>query len=300
MINPKKKLITCPLCSNKNFKVIIEPRLNNLNPQELYGAASGIKGSQRLVKCTQCSLIYENPRFDEKYILSGYQMSNESDHDSQYSNRVKSFLDTLIKNENCLPKRGAKILDVGTAGGAFLEAAEKFGYNASGLEPNNYLVQKGKLKGLRIFKGTIKENNLGDLKFDLITYWDVIEHLTNPMREIKNAKEYLKENGLILINYPDIGTIQAKLAGEKYWWILSVHLVHFTKKTIKLLLEKNNMELVSIKRYWQTLDFGYLILTAAKLKFPFANLIYNFLPSYIKRLKIPYFASQFTVISRFK
>ena len=62
--------------------------------------------------------------------------------------------------------------------------------------------EKNKLRYERkFFVDNFIVNNLGDLKFDLITYWDVIEHLTNPMQEIKNAKEYLKENGLILINY---------------------------------------------------------------------------------------------------
>jgi 2-polyprenyl-3-methyl-5-hydroxy-6-metoxy-1,4-benzoquinol methylase len=292
----KKKLINCPLCDSKSFKLLYKATKNETDPAKLYGAASGIKGTQDIVKCASCSMIYENPRLDKNIILSGYENSNEFNHDSQYLFRVKSFYNALEKNKKHLPKQGSKILDIGTAGGAFLDAANQFGYNSFGLEPSKDLVQRGVQRGLKIYHGTIEKNNFKKKSFDMICLWDVIEHLCEPRQSLIKIKELLKDDGVLLINFPDIGTWQAKISGKYFWWILSVHLHHFSNDTLKLMTKNTGYKFISSNRYWQILQLGYLFHIAQHLKVPMAGFVLKFLPKKMREIEIPYYASQTTSI----
>lgn len=289
---------SCPVCDSSNEKVFLKPTVDETDPHKLYGAASGIQGTQNLVQCKNCEMIYESPRYDAQTIIQGYASSQEAEHDSQYEMRVKSFYLTLKKLGDKIPAKGAKILDIGTAGGAFLDAATQFGYEAHGLEPSKDLVTRGKSRGLKIEQGTIENHTFTANSFDMVCLWDVIEHLPDPKLALQEVKKLLKPEGILLINYPDIGTWQAKLAGKRFWWILSVHLHHFTRKTIFDICKRTGFEAFHFQRYWQVLEFGYLERMAVHYKIPLTKFITDWTPKFIQKIPLPYYASQTTSLAR--
>ena len=295
-----KENVLCPVCDSENDEVLYEPWVDIQNPIKLYGAASGIRGTQRLVKCKNCGMIYENPRFPEAVILKSYMSSQEGGHDSQYLMRIESFYRALHSLQSYLPPKGGTILDIGTAGGAFLEASKRFGYKATGLEPSDFLVEQGKKRGLQIEKGTIENLPFEQESFDLVCLWDVIEHLTHPKEALLKIKPLLKNGGVLLINYPDIGTRMASIAGRRFWWLLSVHLHYFTRDTIKKICSFSGFEAFYFRRYWQTLEFGYLEEMAIHLKIPLSKSLTIITPKFIQRLTIPYYASQTTTLAKVK
>jgi 2-polyprenyl-3-methyl-5-hydroxy-6-metoxy-1,4-benzoquinol methylase len=288
----------CPVCSSSKQEVKFEPWVIENDPAKLYGAASGIPGTQHLVTCLDCGMIYESPRYDAKTIIQGYMASQEGDHDSQYHMRVYSFLQALKKQTKRIPPPGSKVLDIGTAGGAFLDAAKQYGYDAYGMEPSEDLVERGKARGLKIEQGTIESHDFETGSFDMVCLWDVIEHLPEPKAALVMIKKLLKPYGILLINFPDIGTTQAKLVGKKFWWILSVHLHHFTRKSIADICQRTGFEAFHFQRYWQTLEFGYLEGMAVHYKIPLTALITRLTPNFIQRIPIPYYASQTTALAR--
>lgn len=294
----KKEYTACPVCDSDKYNVLFEPWQDIQDPTRLYGAASGVRGAQRLVECQVCAMIYENPRFPENVILEGYVHSEEASHDSQHSMRVESFSRALKSLHDCIPTKDARVLDIGTAGGAFLDAAKRFGYKAVGLEPSYYLVKQGKSRGLNIEQGTIDNHPFEPASFDMICLWDVLEHLPDPKGSLLKIKPLLRQNGVLLINYPDIGTWQAKLAGRFYWWILSVHLHHFSRDTIKKVCDRTGYKVFHFQRYWQTLQIGYLEEMAIHYKIPLSKLLKHMTPRILQRLPLPYYASQTTALAR--
>lgn len=288
----------CPVCGSNHQTVKYEPWVNELDPAKLYGAASGIPGTQYLVTCNDCGMIFESPRYDAETIVRGYMESQEAEHDSQYPMRVNSFFQALKKHAKLIPPPGAKVLDIGTAGGAFLDAAKKFGYDAYGMEPSADLVSRGKSRGLQIEQGTIESHSFPPGYFDMVSLWDVIEHLPDPKSALVEIRKLLKPDGILLINFPDIGTWQAKLAGKRFWWILSVHLHHFTRESIKDICERTGFEAFHFQRYWQILEFGYLENMAVHYNIPLTALITRLTPKFIQRIPIPYYASQTTALAR--
>jgi SAM-dependent methyltransferase/DNA-directed RNA polymerase subunit RPC12/RpoP len=296
----EKKTVNCPICESRRVTLKFRPRLEIFDPAKLYGAASGIPGTQWLVRCEDCSLIYESPRFSDDIIIQGYMSSEEGGHDSQYPMRVESFYRALVSLRGRIPESGGRVLDIGTAGGAFLDAAKRFGYEAWGLEPSQFLVNRGKERGLQIEQGTIDNHQFKPASFDMVCLWDVIEHLTHPRSSLEKLRKLLKPSGILLLNYPDIGTLQAKLAGSRFWWILSVHLQHFTKDTIREICARTGFETFYFQRYWQILKFGYLQDMAIHYRIPLAKLFRQMTPTFIQNFPLKYYASQTTALARLK
>ncbi|MEJ2125072.1 MAG: class I SAM-dependent methyltransferase [Alphaproteobacteria bacterium] len=294
----QKTDIPCPVCGANDYTVTYEPWVEENDPAKLYGAASGVTGTQRLVTCAKCSLLYENPRFPAEIIVRGYMASNEAGHDSQHGMRVRSFYSALHKLRRRIPLPGSKVLDIGTAGGAFLDAAEAYGYDAWGMEPSQYLVNKGKERGVKIKQGVIEKHSFELGSFDMVCLWDVLEHIPEPREALAHIRKLLKPDGILLINYPDIDTWQARLAGKRFWWLLSVHLQHFSPATVRNICQHSGFEVFHLAPYWQTLEFGYLERMAAHLKVPLAGVIERLTPGFIQRIPIPYYASQTTALAR--
>ena len=290
----------CSICERDKSQIFMLPWGSESDPAKLYGAASGIPGTQQLVKCLNCGMIFESPRYDAQIIVKGYMASQEGEHDSQYPMRVHSFYRTLKKHAKYLPSPGAKVLDIGTAGGAFLDAAKQYGYDAYGMEPSADLVARGKARGLQIEQGTIESHSFAQRNYEMVCLWDVIEHLPDPKSALVEIRKLLKPHGILLINFPDIGTWQAKLAGKRFWWILSVHLHHFTRKSIRDICSRTGFQAFHFQRYWQTLEFGYLERMAVHYRIPLTALIIRLTPDYIQRITIPYYASQTTALARIK
>lgn len=295
---PEKKHVPCTVCGKNSFIVLYEPTVQIQDPVGLYGAAGGVRGTQRIVRCRHCGMMYENPRFDEETILQSYRSAQEEGHDSQYDMRVLSFFRTLNSLAPSLPPRGARVLDIGCAGGAFLEAAARFGFVAGGIEPCLQLADQGIRRGLNIMPGTLATAGLPPSSFDLICLWDVIEHLAEPSQALAILQKLIKPHGIVLINYPDIGTNMAKLAGSMFWWFLSSHLHYFSRKTMSLFLEKNGFRVLSFHRYWQTLKFGYLEDIAIHLKIPGGRFLKSLTPLFLKDSPVSYYASQTLCFAR--
>ena len=290
--------VPCPVCGSSSTRILWEPWVDVTDPAKLYGAASGIQGTQTIAACSNCGMIYETPRYPAEVIVGGYVNSEDSGHDSQHPMRVRSFYMALRRLRRQLPAPGAKVLDIGTAGGAFLEAAAKFGYDAHGMEPSRDLVTRGQERGLQIEQGTIEQHGFEPGSFDMVSLWDVIEHLPEPREALVEVKRLLKPGGVLLINYPDIGTWQAKLAGRRFWWILSVHLHHFTRRSIADLCARTGFEAFHFRRYWQVLEFGYLERMAVHYGIPLTALVTRLTPRFIQEIPVPYYASQTTALAR--
>lgn len=295
---PQRLEMPCPVCGSQRRSVLYTPSVDIADPAKLYGAASGIQGTQTLVTCQDCGMIYESPRYAAEVIIEGYKASEEGGHDSQYPMRVQSFYRALNKLRHQIPVPGSRILDIGTAGGAFLNAAEKYGYDAYGMEPSQFLVERGKERGLKIEQGTIENHSFAPASFDMVCLWDVIEHLPDPKSSLIEIRKLLKPGGVLLINFPDIGTWQAKLAGRRFWWILSVHLHHFTRKSVMDICARTGFETYLFKPYWQTLTFGYLEQMAVHYKIPLTALVTKLTPKFIQDIPVPYYASQTTALAR--
>jgi SAM-dependent methyltransferase len=291
--------VPCALCGSLSATVLYKPWNFVDDPVKLFGAAAGERGTQQIVRCAApgCGLVFASPRYPDDVIATGYTEAGDDGHDTQYGSRVLTFLKSLEKHSRWLPPKGSRALDVGCAGGAFVQAAKTYGYNAEGRELSKRLVKSARSRGLNVSQGPL-ESLPREGAYDLITLWDVLEHVTDPNHVLEECRIRLKPGGTFLLNVPDVGTWQAKLAGKHFWWFLSVHLNYFDKKTLPALLRKHGFEVMHIGRHIQRLELGYLFEVGRIYSRPLARLAETMTPAFMKKWLIPYYASQTTFIAR--
>lgn len=259
--------IACPLCLGNNFSVVYSanfpPEINPEFLKTVYRSSSDQVLFEQVVRCKHCRLVYLNPRIRASHIIEAYAAGEDTVFIQQDKMRIRTFVYALreLANAGYLTLSVAtQILDVGCAGGAFLRAAKKVGLTATGVEPSKWLSQYAREEhGLDVRTGTLLTQPFTPASFDLITLWDVIEHLPDPAAELDRIYLLLKPDGVLVVNYPDFGSFPAKLLGRKWPFLLSVHLLYYTPKTIRRQLKKHGFKVLKITRHWQTLELGYVL-----------------------------------------
>jgi SAM-dependent methyltransferase len=220
----------------------------------------------QIVRCRACSLVYVNPRLDSKLILDGYSDAEDPVFAAQNDARIRTFRKTfggVVRRLN-VSAAGKRLLDVGCAGGAFLVAARDLGFEATGVEPSRWMADFGRRTyGLDIRDGVLESNMFPERSFDVITLWDVIEHMLQPAQALKVIRALLKPDGYLVVNYPDVGSLAARMLGAHWPFWLSVHLIYYTRKTMMEQLRRAGFTPLWCRPYWQSLPLGYVARRAA-------------------------------------
>ncbi|MBN1299258.1 MAG: class I SAM-dependent methyltransferase [Actinobacteria bacterium] len=290
--------VACNLCGSENYRVIIEPYKKDFNPLEVITASQGIRGTQRIVRCLDCGLVYVNPRINAAVVSESYAGTIDKVYVQGASGRQQTFTQCAKKIDRWKKPPG-RLLDVGCAAGFFVNAAKKHGWDAAGVDPSNWLVKWGiENLGVKLYAGTLKDIGFGDKEFDVLTIWDVLEHVPDPAKELQECYRVLKKGGIIVINYPDFGSILSRLAGRRWWFLLSNHLYYFTEKTIRKYLENSGFKVEKFAWHWQTLPLGYLAKILGIYSQSLSRLSMGLFKSLrLSNVQIPYYAAQTNVIA---
>lgn len=212
------------------------------------------KSGYNLVKCGSCDLIFVSPMpeetvaiYGEKYFASG-EVHGYVDYDRDKEPMRDTFHIYLDHIERALGRKG-KMLDVGAATGYFMDIAKTRGWEVEGVEISEHAASIGRLKGLRIHTGILENIALSANSFDVITLFDVLEHLREPRKTLLKAKNLLKNNGIIVVNTPDAGSFWAKIFQSRWHHVLPPeHLVLFSPQNFSQLLVTLEMApVVSLK-----------------------------------------------------
>lgn len=174
-----------------------------------------------------------------------------------------------------------KLLDIGAGTGDFLSVCKQNGWQTTGFEPSN------KPKSIAEGKGITFTENLSALEsnsFDVITMWHVLEHVPNLEYQIAELKRLLKEDGTLIIAVPNYKSYDANHYG-KFWAAYDVprHLWHFSKKSIAILFQKQNMELRKVLP--MKFDSFYVSLLSEKYKTGKMNFVKAFFIGLLSNLK---------------
>jgi ubiquinone/menaquinone biosynthesis C-methylase UbiE len=262
--------ITCPLCGKDSYDVEVGSKYpSEISADELksvFRASSDHTLLDQVVRCRSCAMVYVNPRINSDLIISGYSDAEDPLFAAQNDNRIKAFRRTLkgVVRRLKLDPKGKRVLDVGCAGGAFLVAAREMGFDPHGVEPSRWMSDFGRRTyDLDIKAGILEAGMFPDHSFDVITLWDVIEHLPDPHDTLTLIHRLLKPNGLLLVNYPDIASVAARVLGKRWPFWLSVHLLYYTPKTMFQQLERAGFSPQWRQAFWMTLPFGYVCERAA-------------------------------------
>ena len=137
--------------------------------------------------------------------------------------------------------QGARCLDAGSSSGEFVYLLRKRGFDAHGVEANlPYAEYSQKELGISVCISPFSEYQ-SDKRFDLITMFHVLEHLENPVRDLSSLAGFLKPDGKLVIEVPNI--LYPDMSFTHKWH--PGHLFSFTDQTLSMLLEKSGFKVIS-------------------------------------------------------
>ncbi len=315
--------VPCNLCGSKDFQVVYDAVPQEKGGGVGKGAGAGFDSkkfhvtsastvTERVVKCRKCGLVFINPRPKQEAVLEGYANASGAEYVSQADGRVETFRSAVrLLEEKAFPggkPAKPRVLDVGSAAGFFLKAAKDAGWDACGIEPNKWMVNWGnKQYGLRMQPGTLEGAGFEKNYFDIVTLWDVLEHVADPKKTLLQVNGVLKKGGVVAVNFPNISSSLARIAGKRWWFLTSVHLYYFTPETLKEMLGQAGFEVFLVKRHCQKLNLGYMLDWHRKQSIASGKgtRMHDFLIGVLKGVrlydkKITYYASQTLVLARKK
>ena len=165
--------------------------------------------------------------------------------------------------------KASSICDVGCGSGIYLAALQKLGYSyLYGIEFNFDSVEliNHNFNFKKVIQGEIRQSN--DIpKVDLITAFDVLEHIPNPKETIREIYQMLNdETGYLHIRVPNYGSLWAKLFRRKWLWMIPpFHLNYFDYKSLKILAENNGFEIIKLRSRRSGFRIAFWFLQSKKL-----------------------------------
>lgn len=225
---------TCPLCSSK---CLGRPYMD----------------LAEIWKCNSCGLFYFYPQPDLDYLRDHYgkeyfisRSSVEVGYDNYLQdeeNICRTFRKRFYYIERFLKSPGT-LLDIGCAAGFFLGIAKEKRWKAEGIEISDFMAQHARSRGFSVFHGALEEYSVRPRTFDLVSMWDVIEHLRDPRKDLLKANQLLKPGGYFIFTTPAIDSWPHYLFKSRWMGFKDKeHLFFFTKKNIARILEETGFRI---------------------------------------------------------
>lgn len=191
-----------------------------------------------LIKCRVCGFVF----------MEKIPTSEELDsHYGSYSYESAGYLSPLtIKSYNKLldefePYRKTNnILDVGCGRGWFLAEALKRGWQVYGTEYSKTAVSICRETGINMKEGVLNSSNFENEMFDVITSFEVIEHINNPNEELEEIYKLLRAGGLFYCTTPNFNSLMRYYLKVDYNVIgYPEHLSYYTKSTLNKVTKRH-------------------------------------------------------------
>ena len=235
----------CPICLHDNTRFWIHPP-----------ASPG-----PIVRCQECGFVFVNPIQKPRNLISDgpkpeglparfltssnlndipapWQRGQIASHMRELSAKKKNARQVLRHLER-LNKEPGNLLDIGSYCGVFLSVAAEVGWQTFGLEPMVMPAIYSRARfGTRVVTDTLRDDTFPSDTFDVVTAFQVFEHLVEPERELKKIWRILKPNGLLVIEVPNIESWMVKLLKERHRHFVKDHISFYSAHTLNRLLTR--------------------------------------------------------------
>ena len=143
---------------------------------------------------------------------------------------------------------GRDLLEVGCGAGDFMVAANRAGWKTCAVEYNPEMVEVLREEfGFDIRVGELTPHLWDDSAFDAVAFWNVLEHVRNPIAELTTAAAYLRPSGKLLLNIPSKEAAERGMWFGEQWALLDLprHINFFDKETLSRVCRKAGLELTA-------------------------------------------------------
>jgi len=206
-------------------------------------------------ECLNCSVIFIHPQptvveLKELYSKEYFEGDFRCGHEGRYfdDQTLAAVVDHALLDRIGQFKSAGLFLEIGCAGGAFLDAARRRGYDTRGVEFAAVAARFARDRfGLDVVTGDVRDAHFNDASFDVVFMGDVIEHLSEPVATLTEIHRIMAAGGLLVIVCPSqTNTIFSRL-GFALFSILGIkarvtlppyHVLEYRPLSIKFLLRQ--------------------------------------------------------------
>ncbi len=195
-------------------------------------------------KCKKCSMVYVSPVFKDKY-LNEYYASNHTVQSETVQSDWDFYNSIYAKGLDMAAPyyKSGSILDIGCSAGLFLDLAKTYGFNTFGVELNKAESEIAKKKH-KLFECEILDIDKEEM-FDLVTMWDVFEHIKDGERMLNDIALKLERGGAVFLQIPSSGSLAARVLQSKCNMFDGLeHVNLYNKQTIYKMAEKCGYEVI--------------------------------------------------------
>lgn len=216
----------CLLCNHSNLRVM-----------KRYAA-------QHLVQCANCGFVFAGRIPGTDTLIQHYEGYGRKNYRSPVT--VKRYEELLTIFEKF--RKSNRMLDVGCGIGYFLEVAKANRWEVQGTEYTDEAIRICREKGLPVHQGVLQVENYEPSSFDVITSFEVIEHINNPKEEVSKFHSLLRKGGIVYVTTPNFRSLSRLLLREK-WNVIAYpeHLSYYTQATLNRLFTEAGFSLLSIR-----------------------------------------------------
>ena len=229
---PREPPITCPLCSGDNAPVRIAAR---------FGMTASV------ADCRDCRLAYQTPRpsDDASRAYMNWRWSSDSRYVTDSPGKRRSARKKLRHVQSVHPKPGT-LLDFGAGSGAFVHACLEAGWDAEGVERSEAAVARAQ----QYYSVTLLDS-IPDRTYDVITLWDVVEHLRDPISILKELRSRLSDHGSLIMETGNWENWRRLIEGEDWGLYLLDHHYYFTPHSLETIAKRagfSSLTLLDVNR----------------------------------------------------
>jgi len=231
-----------------------------------------LHGNEPLVvlQCMGCGLVYTDEHLSEKDLIALYAALGDIydsystfNYDEDFATKDKiDALQLILSNVS-----SGRCVDIGCARGTLLNWLREQGWDCYGVDISAETVARGRTDfGLNLYAGTLEQAHYPDASFSLVTAFDVIEHLQDPLVTLQDAHRILEPNGSLIMEVPNestvfriIGRMLYRTSFKRIEWPLRklyyiFHMYYFSPETILRLFDKAGfrLERIVLKEAYQT------------------------------------------------
>ena len=193
----------------------------------------------QMVQCKKCAFVFAKPIPTMEELIEHYEGYGRNDYLSPIT--IKRYHEILDSFEPY--RKTGNLIDVGCGIGYFAEVARERGWNVHGTEYTDEAIEICKGKGIDMLQGKLDPSNYPEGHFDIVTSFEVIEHINNSQEEMRNFNKILRMGGAAYITTPNFNSLSRMLSGPD-WVVVGYpeHLSYYTPKTLNLLLNNSGFK----------------------------------------------------------
>jgi SAM-dependent methyltransferase len=249
----------CPICLGKRLEIYLEDQEHAITSSALGPSRTEVSPG-RILRCQECRFGFRQARPTDDQLGQLYDHLDSGLYESESQGRSMTALRQLKIIERYAKPPG-RLLDIGCASGLFLRRVVDAGWKGEGIEPCEPLVRKARQvlgSEARVHFATLQAAPITAASFDAVTLWDVLEHVTDPIRFLGLAESLVRPGGFLFANVPNLDSIQARLLRSKWPLLLPEHLNYFNLDSLKMCGARSALHWIDSCRRSAAFSLGYV------------------------------------------